>query len=100
MEEWRERFLAVVDADGRSDRAISLAAGCNENAVNEIRNTAKSPRVDRLLALIGELDVSVAYIFTGIELSREDEDFLKTILSLSPAGRAGVLAIVQERLKA
>lgn len=55
---WRERLLAAIDADDRSDRAISLAAGLGPNFVSQMRGTKssapKKPNIDyvRKLALV------------------------------------------------
>lgn len=55
---WRERLLAAIDADGRSDRAISLAAGLGPNFVSQMRGTKssapKKPNIEyvRKLALV------------------------------------------------
>lgn len=58
---WRERLLAAIDADGRSDRAISLAAGLGPNFVSQMRGTKaaapKKPNIEyvrKLAAALGK----------------------------------------------
>lgn len=58
---WRERLLAAIDEDGRSDRAISLAAGLGPNFISQMRGTKsaapKKPNIEyvrRLAAVLGK----------------------------------------------
>lgn len=58
---WRERLLAAIDDDGRSDRAISLAAGLGPNFVSQMRGTQgaapKKPNIEyvrKLAATLGK----------------------------------------------
>ena len=61
---WKDRLLKVIDADGRSDRAISLAAGLGPNFVGQMRGTRgsapKKPNIEyvRKLAAVLEKDLS------------------------------------------
>ena len=64
---WKSRLLQAVDDDPRSDRAISLAVGLGVNTVNELRNTDKSPSVDKVLKLAEELGLSLGYVFWGAD---------------------------------
>lgn len=70
-ENWKTRLLRAVDEDPRSDRAISLATGLGVNTVNELRNTDKSPSIDKVLKLSEELGLSLSYLFWGAEEDRE-----------------------------
>lgn len=94
---WRERILEAVEADERSDRAISLAAKLGPNFVNELRNTRKQPRADKLLKLIDELKISATYVFTGLDFTPEDELFVQLLRSASPADRALHLDALKSR---
>jgi hypothetical protein len=60
-ETWKDRLLKAVDDDGRSDRAISLAAGFGPNFVSQMRGTKaaapKKPNVEyvrRLASVLGK----------------------------------------------
>lgn len=97
MPGWRERLLAAVDADGRSDRAISLAAKLGPNFVNELRNAQKEPGVKKVLQLANELNVSLSLLFLGSETTPEDEEFLALFRSASDAEREGLLALLRAR---
>lgn len=100
MTGWRGRLLQAVDKDGRSDRALSLAAGLNQNFVNELRNTDKEPSVEKVLKLIAVLNVSISHVFSGVEMDGEDEELLQTFLELKPEGRQTVLGIARQLPKA
>lgn len=97
MEDWRERLLAAVDADPRSDRAISLKAGLGANFVNQLRNSATEPGIKKVLRLAAELNVSLAALFYGQDTTPEDEEFLSLLKSASAGEREGLLALLRAR---
>lgn len=97
MTGWKQRLLAAIEADGRSDRAISLAADLGPNFVNELRNTEKEPSVKKVLKLADELNVSLTHLFIGDNTTREDEEFLRLLRQSSDAERAGFLALLRAR---
>lgn len=97
MPDWKERLIAAVDADPRSDRAISLDAKLGPNFVNELRNTDKEPSLKRILKLAAELKLSTTYLFLGNELTQEDEEFIKLLRESSEAERDAFLAILRAR---
>lgn len=97
MPNWRDRLIEAVDADPRSDRAISLSAGLGPNFVNELRNTDKEPSVKKILKLAGELRVSLAHLFLGSEITPEDEEFFDLLRNASQAERDGILAVLRAR---
>lgn len=95
--DWRQRLLDAATKTGRSDRAISRAARLGPNALNEIRNTDKEPRVDRVLKLIEEIGVSRSHVFLGIELSPDVEEIIQLLEGASPAIRQGFATLLRER---
>lgn len=96
MEPWRERILKAVEADPRSDRAISVAAGLGVNFVNELRNSEKEPGVNKVLRLASTLGLSLGYVFNGAEISDVQESDLQVYLSLSPDSRAQILSLAEK----
>lgn len=94
---WRQRLQQAVDRDGRSLRAISLAAGLPETALWEVLNTDKVPGIDRLQAICEALKVSISYILEGIELSPESERLLKAFSRMSKAEREAFLQFLDQR---
>lgn len=86
-ENWKSRLLKAVDEDPRSDRAISLATGLGVNTVNELRNTDKSPSIEKVMTLSEELGVSLAYIFWGSENDKapiRSEHEIRSVISRIP----------------
>lgn len=92
-ERWKDRLKAAVDADGRTPRAISKAAGCGPNYLGEVFGKAKVPSIDKLLMLSAELKVSATYILTGSEVSPESEEMLMILASLGPDERDTMLRL-------
>ncbi len=93
-ENWKTRLLKAVDEDPRSDRAISLAVGLGVNTVNELRNTDKSPSIDKVLKLAEELGLSLGYVFWGAEQDqspiRGDKEILQTLHRIDGLDQRGV----------
>lgn len=96
MEDWRTRLIQAVDADGRSDRAISEAAGLGVNFVNELRRGEKEPGVNKVIKLAATLNLSLGFVFNGSELSARDEADLTVFLSLSPENRLAILNLARQ----
>jgi transcriptional regulator with XRE-family HTH domain len=97
MAGWRERLLEAADADPRSDRKISLDAKLGPNFVNELRNTDKEPGIKKVLRLAEELNVSLATLFIGHEITKEDEEFLGLLDSVSEAERQALLSLLRKQ---
>ncbi len=95
--DWRQRLLAAIEADGRSDRAISLAAGLSQNFVYQLRTGQNEPGVEKVLRLAAEVRLSVAALFFGRETTHEDEQFLELLRSASEEERRSLLALLRAR---
>lgn len=96
--DWRERLLAAIKADGRSDRAISLAAGLGENFVSQLRNSETDPSTKRVLALAAVLNVSINQLFLGREdITPQDEELLNLLKTRSPEEQAALLTLWRGR---
>lgn len=82
-DDWFPRLLAAIEADGRSKRAISMAAGLGPNFVQQMIKDGKTPGADKLLSILGALGAArTFYVLTGINMSPEDEDLFREFLSL------------------
>lgn len=94
VENWKSRLLKAVDEDPRSDRAISLAVGLGVNTVNELRNTDKSPSIEKVLKLAEELGLNLGYVFWGGEPDqspiRGDKEILQTLHRIEGLDQRGV----------
>lgn len=68
---WKERLLKAIDEDGRSDRAISLAAGLGPNFIGQMRGTKaaspKKPNIEYVRKLAAELGKELSSIIGQTE---------------------------------
>lgn len=96
MDDWRSRLLEAVDKDDRSDRAISLSAKLGPNFVNELRNGEKEPGVNKVIKLAELLGLSLAFVFSGADVSAQEEADLRLFLSLSSASRQAMLHFARQ----
>jgi len=96
---WKTRLLKAVDDDGRSDRAVSVAAGLGVNFVNELRNTEKEPSIQKVLKLAAELNLSLIHLFLGREITKDDEDLLFVLQSLPEDAKVGLLTALRAAKK-
>jgi transcriptional regulator with XRE-family HTH domain len=63
---WRNRLREMIDADGRSKRAISQAVGFGENYVQQVMKDEKDPSFTRLAKLLSELGPrATVYVISG-----------------------------------
>lgn len=98
MEEpaWRIRLLAAIDADRRSDNAISEETdGVGRNFVGQFRNDRKMPGVDNFLALCDALNVSPIYIITGLNITSDDQEMIRIYSRLRDEPRAHFLRFLR-----
>lgn len=81
----------MIEADGRSLRAISMAAGYGENYVQQMLKNRKQPSFPRLAKVLSVLGSSATlYVTSGLRLTPEAEQFLRLALSLDDRGRRAV----------
>lgn len=97
MPGWKERLLQAVESDGRSDRAISMAAGLGENFVNQLRNEDKEHSIKKVLKLADELGVSLSHLFIGSEITAEDEELFRLMRDTPPAERKALVEFLRAR---
>jgi lambda repressor-like predicted transcriptional regulator len=94
--DWRNRLIAAIKADGRSLRSISRTAKLGPNFVNQLVKSSRIPGVDQFLRLTTVLGVSPTKILIGVEMTPEDEELLLLAARLSDEGRAHLLSLFQE----
>lgn len=95
--DWRKRLLDAVDRDGRSDRAISIAASLGVNFVNELRNTEKEPSVEKILRLANEINTSLSFVFLGADATKEDDQLISIISHLPQDEKVSLLEFLRSR---
>lgn len=80
---WFDRLVEAIKADGRDMRTISLAAKCGPNYVQQMIKENKHPGVDRFIRIVNVLGATSAFqILTGQALSDADLEFLSTASKL------------------
>ena len=79
----RNRLTEALNDSDRSMRSVSMGAGCGPSYLSGILTEGKDPSVGRLAAICKELDVSLYYIISGIEISTETEEFMYLLDSRS-----------------
>lgn len=93
---WIDRLWEVVDADPRSDRAISLAANLGPNYVSQTRSRETYPVSDKLNALLDALGEEAAiYVMTGVRLNPDAVSALNAISAIPESLRQNALALIQ-----
>jgi hypothetical protein len=79
---WRDRLLAAIDEDGRSDRAISLAAGLGPNFIGQLRGTKsaapKKPNIEYVRKISSALGRELSSIVG--QTDEDDEQQLRSAL--------------------
>ena len=83
----RRRLYAAIDADGRSDRQVSIDAGLSSTYVNDQRRRGKGWNFSSLMAVCEALSVSTHYILTGEDRDPVVESILAAASKLGDADR-------------
>lgn len=93
---WIQRLWVAVERDGRSARAISLAAKLGPNYLNQTRIRGTYPVSDKLASLLDVLGPEAAlYVMTGLEISAEDQAFLKLLSQYGPEDKKAARAVIE-----
>ncbi|WP_104662823.1 helix-turn-helix domain-containing protein [Ensifer adhaerens] len=96
-DDWRARLGVKIDESGQSYRSLSAKCGFGPNFVSEFMAGGKAPSADRVVKLADVLNVSLAYIFTGVEMSREDEDFLRLVAAMPDDQKRHLRALLEKQ---
>jgi transcriptional regulator with XRE-family HTH domain len=94
-EGWRDRLLQAVEADGRSAYIISKAAGLGQNYISQLKLDRKEPGVNQLIRLADELDVSVAWLLLGVDVTPRDEQFYRLYQETPAPARKAVVDLLK-----
>lgn len=95
---WRDRLQAALEKKKKSAREISLKAGKGPGYLHSILKEGKDPTVESMGAICDALEVSIASILLGVEMSRETEEIMQAIEG-SPARRDAVLQLLDQQDK-
>ena len=94
---WYERFVEVIKADGRDLKAISLAAKCGENYVQQMIRENKRPSVDKFMAILDVIgSASAVYVLLGVHFTPEDDAFFRAASQLDPDLKAEAYRFFQK----
>lgn len=94
---WRHRLRAAVDGAGKSQRAVSLAAGLGPGYVNSLFNEEKDPTIQNLIKVCRALGVSLSYVLYGYEMSGETEEILRLLQDADAEERDAFLKLLRSR---
>lgn len=97
---WRTRLLAAIQASGKSQREVSLAAGMGAGYVNSLFKDSKDPTVENLMKVCEVAGVSLSYVLYGYQMTAETEEILNLLEEASPGERKGLLTLLRERRRA
>lgn len=92
---WKSRLIKGIEAQGKSQREVSLAAGRGPGYVNSLLKEGKDPTIENLILVCRAANLSLAYVLFGFEISRETEDIVRALESTSPERRNGLLQFLQ-----
>lgn len=92
-DDWRKRLETAVDADGRSLRDISLAAGLSHGYLHGILRDGKEPTLDRFRKICAEMGLSLSYVLIGTNISPATEDIISA-LEADDKTREAVLSLL------
>ncbi|RCL01008.1 MAG: hypothetical protein JSC188_000749 [Candidatus Tokpelaia sp. JSC188] len=97
INKWRQRLAKSLEKSQKSKRSISLAAGMGPGYLHSILVEEKDPTIESLVKVCKELQVSIAYIIYGYEVTPIQEEFLRLFELASPADRQAILTFLRSR---
>ena len=93
--DWIDRLKLAVEMDGRSKRALSLAAGLGPNFLSQLFTSHKEPGVNKFLSILNVLGAEAAlFVVMGLHFDDADEELVNSVLRLPPALRKKALNLV------
>lgn len=98
MEDWRDRLRAKLKENELSMRALSLKAGQSPDYIKIMLQKRSEPSFSNFLKIAEALGVSAIWLWQGIEVSREDEEFARSFSRLSAKEKRLVRNLVASTL--
>ena len=93
--DWKSRLIEGIEAQGKSQREVSLAAGRGPGYVNSLLKEGKDPTVENLITVCRAANISLAWVLFGFEMSRETEEIVRLLETGSPKRRDSLLQLLQ-----
>ena len=93
---WNARLKAAISEDGRSLRALSLAAGLGPNYLEQTFSRGTSPVHGKLSALLEVLGQEAAlYVYTGVKANAETIAALNLLAQIPEELRGNALGLLR-----
>lgn len=80
---WRSNLMFLLEADGRSMREVSLAAGLSHGYVHGILKDGKDPTLENLVRICAALETDLLHLLFQLKIDRQTAEILTAILSNS-----------------
>lgn len=94
---WVDRLRMAIDEDGRSKRAISIAAGLGPNYIEQTFNRGSSPVQGKLAAVLDQLGPEAAiFVYTGVRANAQTIEFLNHLAAAPEELRQSALELLQQ----
>lgn len=94
-DDWRQRLLDAIEHSPLSDRQICKRAGVGSSFVSDLKNAGKDPKAASVVKVVSALDVSLSYVFAGIDISPETEEVVRIWTRLPKEMRDHLLALAR-----
>lgn len=98
-QDWKARLAAAIEASGKSQREISLAAGKGPGYVNSLLHEGKDPTVGNLMRICQAANVSVYQVLGGFPMSPEHEELLRRLLETEEDVQRSILLLLERGRK-
>lgn len=93
--DWFTRLSALIEADGRDKKAISLKAGLGQNFLQQMLKDKKRPNIENFMKIIDVLGhTNAIYVLTGIKIDPRDLEFLNFFVTISEKKREAILELL------
>lgn len=87
MKQYKERLKAEIEAQGKSWREVSLAAGLSPGYLFTVFTEGKTPSIEVVVRICDVLGVPVSYIVEGYRRDPKTEEILRLWGQMSPEDR-------------
>lgn len=96
--DWKTRLDEALKNSGRSARDVSMSIGRAPGYIHSLSLNDRQPSVKNIVAICGELNVSVLWILYGIDMDDDTQELLKIFSQLPEEGRKSLLNTVRSLL--
>lgn len=94
---WRKRLADSILGSGLKLAEISRRAGVGRNYVQQMTKYDKNSRTDYVIRVCQALNVSLSYIFAGVEISSGTEELVQRFQALPEKEQEAFLNYLRSR---